>query len=365
MIDLRYIPFVLDKSMQAETAPFQFGLYSDKFGKFLVELCAEFGQCGQNVPNYTSISKFNIISRSKRVMFVNAYASYKINGIKYNYESRVFKNQFGEICMIRNINVASIKVIKVVDNEAFVKSVASIIKRLCFFCAHKNKIDKLAKSLKYKEDYQGVLTASLRYNDNNYIVEKFDDGTFNYFLVDKQSKLPDYNKPFSIMHPSNYDMKDKSCWNSKSTDKFMHTSFTCRDAYLVYLLLTGASDSKIRRNGYSLEEANEWRGTPKSVLEAEILLSKQQQIIDAAIDITVKYHNEVNAYITEASKRNVLPESFKKLGQDKQIEKIREKYIDQFYDIVNGTILDPNDENDRQMMSVDIVCQFVGFKSKI
>ena len=237
-----------------------------------------------------------------------------------------------------------------------------IIKRLCFFCAHKNKIDKLAKSLKYKENWQGLLTASLRYNDNDYIVEKFDDGTFNYFLIDKKSKHPNYYQPFSIMYPSNYDMKDKSCWNSKAADKFMHTSFTCRDAYLVYLLLTGASDSKIRRNGYSLEEANEWRGTPKSVLEAEILLSKQQQIIDAIKDITDKYHNEVNTYITEASKRNTLPESFKKLGQDKQIEKIKDKYIDKFYDIVNKTILDPYDENDRQMMvmGIDIGWQFCG-----
>lgn len=357
MIDLRYIPFVKDKSMSDKTAPFQFGLYSDKFGKFLIELCAEFGNCGQNVPSFNSIAKFNIIGPSKRAMFVNTYASYRINGIKYNYESRVFKNQFGEICMIRNISVPNIEV---VDNEAFIKSVASIIKRLCFFCAHKNKIDKLSKSLKYKEDWKGVLTASLRYNDNDYIVKKFDDGTFNYFLVDKQSKLPDYNQPFSIMYPSNYDMKDKSCWNSKATDKFMHTSFTCRDAYLVYLLLTGASDSKIRRNGYRLEEVIEWRGTPKSILEAEILLSKQQQIIDTVKDIAVKYHNEVNTYITEASKRNALPESFKKLGQDKQIEKIKDKYIDKFYDIVNRTILDPYDENDRQMMGIDIGCQFSG-----
>ena len=122
MIDLRYIPFVKDKSMSDKTAPFQFGLYSDKFGKFLVELCAEFGQCGQNVPIFNSISKFNIIGPSKRVMFVNTYSSYPINGIKYRYKCRVFKNQFGEICMIKNINVATIKV---VDNKAFVKSVAS------------------------------------------------------------------------------------------------------------------------------------------------------------------------------------------------------------------------------------------------
>lgn len=358
MIDLRYIPFVLDKSMQAETAPFQFGLYSDKFGKFLVELCAEFGPCGQNIPNFNTVSKFNIVRQSKCAMFFNTWASFRINNIKYSHESRVFKNQFGEICMIRNMNPYSLKN---KNNKEFVKSVANIIKRLCFFCAHKTKVNKLTKSLKYEKDWQGVLTAALTYNDKDYIVEKFDDGTYNYFLVDKQSKLPDYHTPFSIMDPSNYDMKDKSCWNSMSTIKFMNTSFKCRDAYLAYLLLTGASDAKICKNGYSLEEANEWRGTPKSVVEAEILLSKQQQIIDTVEDIKIKYRTEVNNYITEATKKNTLPDSFRKLGQDKQIETIQDKYVDKFYDIVNGTILDPNDENDRQMMSVDIKCQFSGF----
>ena len=93
-------------------APIRFGLYSDKFAKFMVELAAEFGQnngdqlpydaiCFNDFGSYVS-QTFVQLFQQNRGFFDIITGGYYANREATNYgRIKIFKNQFGEVCMTK------------------------------------------------------------------------------------------------------------------------------------------------------------------------------------------------------------------------------------------------------------------------
>lgn len=97
---------------QQVQAPIRFGLYSDKFAKFMVELAAEFGQNNGDQLPYDAIrfsyfdcyvsQTFVQLFQQNRGFFDIVPGGYYANREATNYgRIKIFKNQFGEVCMTK------------------------------------------------------------------------------------------------------------------------------------------------------------------------------------------------------------------------------------------------------------------------
>lgn len=98
------------------------------------------------------------------------------------------------------------------------------------------------------------------------------NGTHVYIVrkcIDKSTKRESWNLCNNFIYNMEYKELYKDYWNPSSECQFLHTSFTCRDAYLIALLLSGTPNNEIEKLGYSKKEIDEMIGVDRSLIELE------------------------------------------------------------------------------------------------
>ena len=295
-----------------------FGLKGDKFVKFMVELCAEFNvkaNSDAKVKLHNDIINYNLIRPINSVMFLTDY-----NGDIHipsaqettsNLNDKLFKIETGEVCMLLNKQYRN--KYYPTDNNVLVNRVAKTLNKLvCLnatydFLNNKIRTIDVTKKKTYLRDHivdyilvtidrsiykfkidltKPKVTEAIKRNptQNNFTGRDCDC----FMSVEGYNTLR-YVTPNDKDYPYKKIIKEEAekYWNPQSTKPFFHTSFTCRDVYLIFLLLTGASKKTILKN-YSKDEIAEMVGTDKDVLDQEIC----KAAYDELDTFTKKFHEE-------------------------------------------------------------------------
>ena len=294
-----------------------FGLKGDKFAKFMVELCAEFGvkaNSDAKVSLHNDIMNYNMLRPINSVMFLTDWkgdvhipsAQESVS----NLFDKLFKIETGVVCMLLNKQYRNDYC--PVDNNDLIKKVAKTLNRLvCLNATYdflNNKIRTIdvtkqnprdrvfvtigQSTYKFKIDFAKPRVAEaikLNPTQNNFTGRECD-----CFIVDERYNTLLYITPNDKDYPYKKIIKEEAekYWNPQSTKPFFHTSFTCRDVYLIFLLLTGASKKTILKN-YSEDEIAEMVGTDKDVLDQEIC----KAAYDELDTFTKKFHEEAQCEI--------------------------------------------------------------------
>lgn len=321
--------------------PIKFGLYSDKFANFMFELLAEFDN-PSNDPSrktYNTVLAHRWISRAISSMLsgYNKYYPFAKDdtGAYSKFNDVVFKSQNGEVCMMRAAHYPRIKVH--MDKE-IVKSIANAINKLAcisvnFHTVH-NKIKQLIGDNKnYRQTYE-MKHRDVNYTVNVYLRREDDFETVCYVKNrDKSVCNVDFKKVNALKNPYDYfDLSDKTYKNPNYNIKFLHTSFTTRDAYLVYLLLTGASNKKLAKEGYLQTEIDEMVGKPLNPLEYELVEAEYKNANNEIDKINKEFEDEAIAL------KHKFADNFKEINDAYEIgfKKLVDKYQSQYNETVNN-----------------------------
>lgn len=306
-----------------------FGLKGDKFAKFMVELCAEFNSKANSdtkVSLHNDIIDYDMLRPINSVMFLTDWIGdghiHSAQESVSNLFDKLFKIETGEVCMLLSKQYRN-KYCPV-DNNDLINKVAKTLNRLVWlnatydFLNNKIRTIDVAKqnprdcvfvtigqsTYKFKIDFTKPRVAeAIKRNptQNNFTGRECDCFIVDENLNRRWNVTKDVNKtvlryiaPGDKNHPYKKIIKEEAekYWNPQSTKPFFHTSFTCRDVYLVFLLLTGASKKTILKN-YSEDEIAEMVGTDKDVLDQEICKAAYDEL-DA---FTKKFHEEAQCEI--------------------------------------------------------------------
>lgn len=318
--------------------PIKFGLYSDKFANFMFELFAEFDNpCNEpSRKTYNTVVEFNWLSRSISSMFsgYNKFYPFTENdtGAYSKFNDFVFKSQNGEVCMMR----AARERMKVHTDKEIVKSIANAINKLACISVNfhtvQNKIKQLIGDNKnYCQSYE-MEHSGVNYTVNVYLRREDDFATACYVKsIDKSVCDVDFKK-INVLNPyTHFDLSDKTYKNPNYNIKFLHTSFTTRDAYLIYLLLTGASNKKLAKEGYSQTEIDEMVGKPLNPLEYELVKTEYENA-NNEID-RINKELEAEAIVL----KNKFADNLKEISAAYEIgfKKLVDKYQSQYNETVN------------------------------
>lgn len=210
--------------------PIRFGLYSDKFAKFMVELAAEFGQNNGNQLPSDAIHYSNDFGRSVSQTFIQLFKQKRgffdivPGGYYINQETtdhgrhKIFKNQFGEVCM----------------TKATFTSLSS--------CNDQEKL---------RHYFSRYISNLIRYSTN-----------------------------------TDYDGK-------KFPDQFLHTSFSLRDANLIACLLDSITNKRTLEREYSKKEIAEMVGQKieidsQTAMDEEAVIDKVNKECSKEVDKLAK-----------------------------------------------------------------------------
>ena len=320
--------------------PIKFGLYSDKFANFMFELFAEFDNpCNEpSRKTYNMVVAHNWVSRYISSMFSDYNKFYPFTdddtGAYSKFNDFVFKSQNGEVCMMRAAHPRT----KVRTNKEIVKSIANAINKLACISVNfhtvQNKIKKLIGNNKnyyqsYEMEHRGV-----NYTVNVYIRSKDYFETVCYVKRSDKSVRRNVDfKKVNVLNPyTHFDLSDNTYKNPNYNIKFLHTSFTTRDAYLIYLLLTGASNKKLAKEGYSQTEIDEMVGKPLNLLEYEIVQAEYKNANNEIDKINKEFEDEAIAL------KRKLADNFKEINDAYEIgfKKLVDKYQSQYNETVNN-----------------------------
>lgn len=274
-----------------------FGLKGQKFAKFMVELAAEFGV---KASAYVSpdilhhvVYEYGLVRDYITQLFVDTE--------KTSYgpiTDKVFLNENHEVCMFINKNNDVHKKLDNLDlkfNPTVKTFISNTIDHLGKCYATVSYFDKLINTLglldnpnlKQKvriyipfdkfHEYYVLLDVNNHYvksllKNKTSVKNPVLNGTHVYILrkrVDKSTKRESWNLCNNFIYNIEHEELYKDYWNSSSECQFLHTSFTCRDAYLIALLLSEASNDEIEKLGYSKKEIDEMIGVDRSLIELE------------------------------------------------------------------------------------------------
>lgn len=294
-----------------------FGLKGDKFVKFMVELCAEFNAKANSdtkVSLHNDIMNYDMLRPINSVMFLSDYISDthipSAQETVSNLFDKLFKIETGEVCMLLNKQYRN-KYCPVDNNDLVNKVAKTLNKLVCLNATHdflNNKIQTIDVTKKNPRDCVFVtidrsiykfkidltkpkVTEAIKRNPTQ---NNFTGRDCDCFMIIDMYKTLRYITPNDKDYPYKKIIKEEAekYWNPQSTKPFFHTSFTCRDVYLIFLLLTGASKKTILKN-YSEDEIAEMVGTDKDVLDQEICKAACDEL-DA---FTKKFHEEAQCEI--------------------------------------------------------------------
>ena len=285
--------------------PIRFGLYSDKFARFMSELMSS-----TSVMSKMSSSKYRDILEMTgvAVQLSNSSSLSKCKCEKTRVsasEGKLFKNQFGEICMVKS----KLSPLSYYDNAYNLTKIAKAIKKSAILETVFDNLDteitdffenQLPDSVdpfkqKYlfkhgKHDYCVILKPDV--HDVHDKIELKLPLTFkdiDVFVKDivkknckssnvQQYKLVDLSSiRYPYRHAKSIDEEQK-IWNNKSTKRFLNTSFTIRDAYLVSNLLAGKSKNDNCLKAYSQSEIDEMVGVKHDPLYSGIIESTAETV---------------------------------------------------------------------------------------
>ena len=279
-----------------------FGLKGDKFAKFMVEMCAEFNvkaNFDAKVYLHNIIMKYKLLCPIYSGMFEShwkngTYISSAYMAVK-NLNDKLFKLESGEVCMLLDSKYRDRY--HLADNNKLVNNVANALHRLVCLNATYDYLNAKIQTIdvtKNPRDYVCVTIGNSTYkfkigytptrvseaiqgnpNRNNFTGKDCD-----CFMIGESCKKPlQYILLGHKDHPYKKIIKEEAekYWNPQSTKRFFHTSFTCRDVYLIFLLLTGASKKVILKN-YSEDEIREMVGNDKTVINEELFKAAYNEL---------------------------------------------------------------------------------------
>lgn len=274
-----------------------FGLKGKKFAKFMVELAAEFGvkasaYVSPDILHHT-IHNYGLVRDYITQLFVDTE-----NKSYGPISDKLFLNENHEVCMFIDKNN---DVHKKLDNLGlnFNPTIKTYISNTI---DHLGKcyptilyIDKLINTLGLLDnpnpkqkirihipfdncyEYYVLLDVNSAYvksllKSEASVKNPVLNGTHVYILrkrIDKSTKRESWNLCNNFIYNTEHEELYKDYWNPSSECQFLHTSFTCRDAYLIALLLSEVSNDEIEKLGYSKKEIDEMIGVDRSPIECE------------------------------------------------------------------------------------------------
>ena len=295
---LKYIDGSSDISI--EDMPIRFGLYSDKFARFMSELMSS-----TSVMSKMSSSKYRDIldMTDVAVQLSNPSSLSKCEKTRVSVsEGKLFKNQFGEICMVKS----KLSPLSYYDNTYNLTKIAKAIKKIAILDTVFDNLDtditdffenQLPDSVdpfkqKYlfkhgKHDYCVILKPDVQDKIELKLPLTFND--IDVFVKDnvkknckssnvQQYKLVDLSSIRYPYHHAKSMAEERKIWNNKSTKQFLNTSFTIRDAYLVANLLAGKSKNDNCLKAYSQSEIDEMVGVKHDPLYSGIIESTSETV---------------------------------------------------------------------------------------
>lgn len=322
--------------------PIKFGMYSDKFANFMLEFLAEFDNDCNDPDRRTNnvVIEHGWLSRSISSMFLdhNRFYAFAEDDNKQwsKFKDIIFKSQNGEVCMMRANNV---KRMILYTNKEIIKSIANAINKLaCIsvnYHAVQNKIKQLIGNNKnYRQTYE-IEHKGIRYNVNVYYRGE-DDFVISWNAHEIDQSVCDIDpKTFRSLNSLNpydhFDLSDNTYRKPNLNIKFLNTSFTTRDAYLVYLLLTGASKRKLAKEGYTQDEIDEMVGEALNPLECELVKSEYENVNKEIDKVNEEFAVEARAL------KNKLADNIKTIRDTYELmfKQLNDKFKSQYDDIVN------------------------------
>lgn len=303
-----------------------FGLKGDKFAKFMVELLAEFcvnANADSKVKLYKDILDYEMLRPIYSELFSSVWKDdghiLSAQESVTNLNDKLFKIETNEICMLLNKKYRN--KYHPVDNDDLVNKVAKTLNKLVCLNATYDYLNAKIQTIdvaknprghvfvtigqsiyKFKIDFSKFMNAeTIQHNptQNNFtgrdcncfmVLDQYNfNRRFNPAKKAVNAKTLRYISLGHKDHPYKKIIKEEveKYWNPQSTKKFFHTSFTCRDVYLIFLLLTGASKKVILKN-YSEDEVAEIVGKDINVVDQEIC----KVAYDELDTFTKKFHEE-------------------------------------------------------------------------
>lgn len=289
-------------NISIEDMPIRFGLYSDKFARFMSELMSS-----TSVTSKLSSSKYRDILEMTGVAVqlsnLSSLSKCKCEKTRVSAsEGKLFKNQFGEICMVKT----KLSPLSYYDNAYNLTKIAKAIKKIAILDTVFDNLDteitdffenQLPDSVdpfkqKYlfkhgKYDYCVILNPAVQDKIELKLPLTFKD--IDVYVKDnvkkncKSSNIQQYThiNLSSIRYPYRHAKsiaEERKIWNNKSTKRFLNTSFTIRDAYLVSNLLAGKSKNDNCLKAYSQSEIDEMVGVKHDPLYSGIIESTAETV---------------------------------------------------------------------------------------
>lgn len=285
-----------------EDMPIRFGLYSDKFARFMSELMSS-----TSVTSKLSSSKYRDILEMTGVAVqlsnLSSLSKCKCEKTRVSAsEGKLFKNQFGEICMVKT----KLSPLSYYDNAYNLTKIAKAIKKIAILDTVFDNLDteitdffenQLPDSVdpfkqKYlfkhgKHDYCVILNPAVQDKIELKLPLTFKD--IDVYVKDnvkkncKSSNIQQYThiNLSSIRYPYRHAKsiaEERKIWNAKSTKRFLNTSFTIRDAYLIANLLAGKTKNDNCLKAYSQSEIDEMVGVKHDPLYSGIIESTAETV---------------------------------------------------------------------------------------
>ena len=294
-------------NIPVEDTPIRFGLYSDKFARFMSELMDI-----KSIMSKMSSNKYRDIREMTdagnagiSVQLSNPSSLCKCENTRVSVsEGKLFKNQFGEICMVKS----KLSPLSYYDNAYNLTKIAKAIKKSAILETVFDNLDteitdffenQLPDSVdpfkqKYlfkhgKYDYCVTLSNKTSVRDKIELKLPLTFSDIDVFVKDNDSKsaASSYQQPYtyinqsSVRYPYHHAKsinEERKIWNAKSTKPFLNTSFTIRDAYLIANLLAGKTKNDNCLKHYSQTEIDEMVGVKHDPLYSGIIESTAETV---------------------------------------------------------------------------------------
>lgn len=327
-------------------SPIKFGMYSDKFANFMLEFLAEFGNDCNDPDRRTNnvVIEQRWLSRSISSMFLahNKFYAFAEDDNKQwsKFKDTIFKSQNGEVCMMRANNV---KRMNLYTDKEIIKTIANAINKLACISVNYNEVQNKIKlfignNKNYRQTYL-MEHKGIKYTANVYYRGYYggkDDFEICWYAHEIDQSVCDIDpKTFRSLNSLNpydhFDLSDNTYRKPNLNIKFLNTSFTTRDAYLIYLLLTGASKRKLTKEGYTQTEIDEMVGEALNPLECELVKSEYENINKEIDKLNEEFAAEVRAL------KNKLADNIKTIRDTYELmfKQLNDKFKSQYDDTVD------------------------------
>lgn len=308
-LPVRVLKYVDGSSnIPVEDTPIRFGLYSDKFARFMSELMDITSIMSKMSSNkYRDILEMTDVGGNAgiSVQLSNPSSICKCENTRVSVsEGKLFKNQFGEICMVKS----KLSPLSYYCNEHNVAKIAKAIKKIAILDTVFDELDaeitdffenQIPDSVdpfkqKYifkhgKHDYCVMLSDKTSVRDKVELKLPLTFLDVDVFVKDNDSKnnksasFQQYTHIIqaSVRYPYHHAKsinEERKIWNAKSTKPFLNTSFTIRDAYLIANLLAGKTKNDNCLKSYSQSEIDEMVGVKHDPLYSGIIESTAETV---------------------------------------------------------------------------------------